>query len=417
MNAATAGSTEDVNSIVAVVNEDVIVRSELNAEIRQLAAQLEQNGTRPPPIATFERQVLERLILKTLQLAAAKRAGIAIHDGLLTRAVENIAAENGMSPAEFQKALEVEGINFQTFREGIREQITLSRLRDQLVVRRIEVSKQELDAYLIKSAGQLTERSDYHVFHILIATPDAASSDQIKRSKKKAEQLVDKFRTEDDISFKEIAVAESDGRQALEGGDLGWRNAAQLPSIFIDKLASMERGNISDPIRNSSGFHIILLKDYKGGERQIITQTHSRHILIRTNEITSDKDAQNRLAQLRQRIENGDDFAALARSHSNDKGSAIKGGDLGWTSPGDLVPKFEAALSALAQNEMSKPFQSQFGWHIVQALDRREHDNTEKAQKAKARNAIRERKATEEGELYLRRLRDEAYIEIRLSDS
>ncbi|VAX07425.1 Periplasmic chaperone and peptidyl-prolyl cis-trans isomerase of outer membrane proteins SurA [hydrothermal vent metagenome] len=412
----TAGSLEDINGIVAIVNDDVIVRSELNNQIRQLTATLQQNGTRPPPIAVLERQVLDRLIMKTLQLAAAKQAGIIISDVLLARAVKNIAAENGMSPTEFRVAVESEGISFHAFREDIREQITLTRLRDQRVIRRIEVSERELDAYLDKAAGQFTQRSDYHISHILITTPDGASAEQINSAKKKAEQLVVRLRTEG-ASFKEIAIAESEGRNALEGGDLGWRNAAQLPSMFIDILAGMESGGISNPIRNSSGFHIIRLNGYKGGERQIITQTLSRHILIRTNEITSDKDAENRLQQLRQRIEGGDDFGALARSHSDDKGSAIKGGDLGWVSPGDLVPKFEATMDALEKNEISHPFKSQFGWHIVQVLDRKEYDNTENVQRTQARNAIRERKANEEGELYLRRLRDEAYIEIRLSDS
>ena len=413
---ATAGEIEQIDSIVAIVNDDVVVRSELNAEVAQLVGQLRQKGTRMPPKSVLERQVLERLIVKKLQLAAAQQAGIMVNDRLLTRAVTNIAAENGMSLDQFREALEADGIGFQKFRENIREQITISRLREQRVVRRIEVSKQELDSYLKKESGRLTQRSDYHLFHILIALPEGASSEQIADAKSRAEQLLSRIR-QGEISFKEAAIAESDGRQALEGGDLGWRNAAQLPSFFVEPLASMERGDVSEPMRNSSGYHLVWLQDYKGGERKIVTQTHARHILIRTNEITSDDDAQNRLAQLKQRIEGGDDFAALARSHSDDKGSAIKGGDLGWTNPGDFVPKFEEMLSTLEINQVSKPFQSQFGWHIVQLLEQRKHDNTEEAQRALAREAIRERKAGEAGELYLRRLRDEAYIDIRLSDS
>ncbi len=411
----TADVIEDVDSIVAVVNDDVVVRSELNSEISRLLSQLRQSGTRIPPRSVLERQVLERLIIKKLQLAAAKQAGIVVGDGLLTRALKNIAAENGMSLDEFHEALDADGIGFGRFRETIREQIALSKLREQRVVRRIEVSEQELDSYLKKESGRLNQRSDYHLFHILIATPEAASPEQIADAKLRAEQLLARIRR-GEISFKEAAVTESDGRQALEGGDLGWRNAARLPSLFIEALASMSRGDVSEPLRNSSGFHLVLLDDFKGGERKIITQTHARHILIRTNEITSDDDARNRLAQLKQRIEGGDDFAALARSHSDDKGSAIKGGDLGWTSPGDFVPKFEAMLETLKINQVSEPFQSQFGWHIVQLLGRREHDNTEEAQRAMARDAIRERKAAEEGELYLRRLRDEAYVDIRLAD-
>ncbi|HEC15095.1 MAG TPA: molecular chaperone SurA [Sedimenticola sp.] len=412
--AAPAGEPTEIDGIVAVVNDDVVLRSELENEIAQLAAQLQQKGVRPPPHSVLERQVLERLILKKLQLEAAKRAGIVVDDTIVDLALKNIATENDMSLPEFQEVLSSEGISFRAFREGIRDQIIMSRLREQVVVRRIEVTEQELAAYLAKNSTRLGQRSDYHVFHILVATPDGASPEQIASAQKKARRLVEKLRAGAD--FKEVAMAESDGRQALEGGDLGWRNAAQLPTMFADMLANMERGQISDPIRNSSGFHIIMLDDYTGGERQVVTQTHARHILIRTNEITSDEDARNRLDQLRQRIEGGDDFGALARSHSDDKSSAIKGGDLGWTNPGDLVPKFEQAMSLLEPGQVSPPFKTQFGWHIVQVLERRQHDNTEEVQKAKARNAIRERKAAEETELYLRRLRDEAYVEIRLPD-
>lgn len=411
----TAGVVEDIDSIVAVVNDDVVVRSELNSEISQLVSQLRQKGTRMPPRSVLERQVLERLIIKKLQLAAAKQAGIIVGDDLLARALKNIAAENSLSPSEFQEALEADGISFRRFRKTIREQITISRLREQRVIRRIEVSEQELDSYLKKESGRLNQRSDYHLFHILIATPEAASPEQITSAKIRAEQLLAKIQ-QGDIDFKAAAVAESDGRQALEGGDLGWRNAAQLPSFLVEPLADMNRGDMSKVMRNSSGFHLVLLEDFKGGERNIITQTHARHILIRTNEITSDDDARNRLARLKQRIEGGDDFAALARSHSDDKGSAIKGGDLGWTSPGDFVPKFAAMLETLEINQISEPFRSQFGWHIVQLLKQREYDNTEEAQRSLARDAIRERKAAEESELYLRRLRDEAYVDIRLTD-
>ncbi|MCF6355546.1 MAG: peptidylprolyl isomerase [Candidatus Polarisedimenticolaceae bacterium] len=406
---------EEVDSIVAVVNDDVIVRSELDAELSQLVSQLRQQGTRIPPRSVLERQVLERLILKKLQLAAARQAGITVSDGLLTQALKNIATENGMSLDEFHRALDADGIGFGRFRDSIRDQITISRLREQRVIRRIEVSQQELDNYLKKEAGRLDQRSDYHLFHILIAVPEGASPEQIADAKSRAEQLLARIRR-GEIGFKEAAVAESDGRQALESGDLGWRNAAQLPGFFLEPLAAMKRGDVSEVMRNSSGFHIVLLDDFKGGERKMVTQTRARHILIRTNEITSDEDARNRLAQLKQRIEEGDDFAVLARSHSDDKGSAIKGGDLGWTNPGDFVQKFETVLDGLEIGQISEPFQSQFGWHIVQLLERREHDNTEEVQKALARDAIRERKAAEEVELYLRRLRDEAYVEIRLPE-
>lgn len=410
--AAVSEEAQDLDSIVAVVNDDIIVRSELETRIDQLSAEIAQRGTSLPPRHILERQVLERLILIKLQLEAADRAGITVDDSILATAVSNIAAENNMSLDQFRRAVEAEGIGFQQFREEIRSQITISRLHNQQVTSRIMVTDQELKSFLDKD-GVMDGRDEYHLLHILIATPEGASPQEIATAQRKAQGLVSQLRSGSD--FRETALAESDGRQALEGGDLGWRKTNELPSFFTDILGDMERGEISDPIRNASGFHIIKLEDYTGSQRHIITQTHARHILVRTDEITSDEDARIRLEQLKQRIDGGDDFAALARSHSNDKGSAIKGGDLGWLNPGDTVPAFEEQMNRLSLGEVSQPFQSQFGWHIVQVLERRKHDNTTEVLRTKARNIIRERKAAEETELYLRRLRDEAYVEIRLA--
>lgn len=403
---------QDLNSIIAVVNDDIIVRSELDSRVSQLAAEMKQRGTRLPPKSVLERQVLERLIVIKLQLEAAKQAGITVSDDILAMAVNNIAQENGMTIEQFRRAIETQGLSFQGFREEIRNQITISRLHNQQVAARVVVTDQELKAFMDK-VGTSSERAEFHLLHILVATPEGASPEEISAAQLKAQRLITQL--QDGADFREIALAESDGRQALEGGDLGWRKSTQLPSLFADILGEMERGEISEPIRNSSGFHIIKLEDYTGGERHIITQTHARHVLIRTDEVTSDEDARTRLEQLKQRIEGGDDFATLARSHSHDKGSAIKGGDLGWLNPGDTVPVFDEQMNRLPLNTISQPFQSQFGWHIVEVLERRERDNTQDVMRAKARGTIRERKAAEESELYLRRLRDEAYVEIRLA--
>jgi peptidyl-prolyl cis-trans isomerase SurA len=408
-----AQESADLDSIVAIVNDDIIVRSELEERLGQLVAELRQKGTQLPSRAILERQVLERLILVKLQVEAATQAGIQITDDMLAQALANIARENNMTLEQFHQALAAEGISFRTFREDLRDQLIISRLHNQQVTARIVVTDQEVEAFLAKASANGSQRADYHLLHILIATPEGASAQQIATAQAQAQRLVARIR--EGADFRETALAESDGRQALEGGDLGWRPADQLPSLFADRLTEMERGEITDPIRNASGFHIIKLEDYTGGERHIITQTHARHILINTNEITSDQDANIRLDQLRQRIEGGDDFANLARSHSDDKGSAIKGGDLGWVNPGDLVPRFEEQMNLLQPNEVSMPFRTRFGWHIVQVLERREHDNTEEVIRAKARNTIRDRKANEESELFVRRLRDEAYIEIRLA--
>lgn len=412
---ACSQQVEPVDEIIAVVNDDIIVRSELDNEILKIVSQLRQQGQRMPPQAAIEKQVLGRLILKKLQLEAASRAGINVSEDIVAQAINNIARKNNLSLSEFRRTLEEGGLSFRSFRQNVKEEITLQRLLEQEVRRRIRVTDQEVETYLARQASNLGERSAYHLQHILIATPEAASPEQIERARREAESIVQSLR--DGADFTDLAITKSDGRQALEGGDLGWRPANQLPTIFVDLVINMERGEISDPIRTASGFHVIRLNDYKGGDRKIVTQSHVRHILISTNEVTSNADARTRLEQLRLRILGGDDFAALARSHSDDKSSAIKGGDLGWTAPGALLPRFEEEIAKLAPGELTQPFRTEFGWHLAQLLERRQHDSTREAQKAEARRAISDRKTAEESELYLRRLRDEAFIDIRISDS
>ncbi|MEE9357059.1 peptidylprolyl isomerase [Candidatus Vondammii sp. HM_W22] len=415
INQAQSAGVQDVNSIVAIVDDDIVARSELDNEVHKIITQLRQKGTRLPPQEVIEKQVLERLILKKLQLAAAERAGINISEDILAQAINNIARKNNLNLSEFRRVLESGGISFKEFRQGIREQIVTQRLKDQEVRRRIRVTDQEVNAFIARQSTSVGRRTGYHLLHILIATPEGSSSEDLDASRTKAERVITELRRGDD--FHAMALAESDGRQALEGGDLGWRPTNQLPTIFVDRVAAMERGEISDPIHTPSGYHIVKLADYKGGDKQIITQTKAQHILINTNEITSDNDARTRLEQLELRIERGDSFSDLARSHSDDKSSAIKGGDLGWVTQGDLLPYFEEQMKKLAPGELSEPFRTEFGWHIVQVLERREHDSTQDVQKAEAKEAISKRKTAEQSELYLRKLRDEAYVDIRLNPS
>ncbi|MCW8891257.1 MAG: peptidylprolyl isomerase [Sedimenticola sp.] len=412
---AQAASVQPIDEIIAIVDDDIIVRSELDIEMMKIVSQLRQQEQRLPPKAILERQVLGRLILKKLQLAAAARAGIVVSEDIVAQAINNIAQNNNLSLSEFRQTLEQGGISFRSFRTGIQEEIIMQRLQDQEVRRRIRVTDQEVDAYIARQAKTTGERSAYHLQHILIATPEAASPEQMQRARERAESIVTSLR--EGAVFADVALTESDGRQALEGGDLGWRKANQLPTLFADLVVNMERGEISEPIRTASGYHIIRLNDYKGGERKIITQSQVRHILISTNEVTSNADAKTRLEQLRQRIVGGDDFASLARSHSDDKASAIKGGDLGWITPGALLPRFEEEIAKLAPGELTEPFRTEFGWHLAQLISRRQHDSTAEIQKAEARKTISDRKVAEEGELYLRRLKDEAYIDIRLGNS
>jgi peptidyl-prolyl cis-trans isomerase SurA len=412
---ATSAQAYELDRIVAVVDQDVIVASEMDQEITLILAQIRERGTRLPPRAAIERQVLERMINKRLQLQAAKRLGIQVDDTTLARAIGNIAEKNNLTLGELRDTLEAEGISFAAFREDTREKIILARLRAQEVVNRITVTDREVQHFLESNLAQSSGRSEVHLQHILVALPEGASPEQSRSAKEKAEQLVDKLRAGAD--FAELALIHSDGRQALEGGDLGWMKLTEVPSLAAEAARSLEAGGVSDPIRSSSGFHVIRVAEIKGGERQLITQTHARHILIKTNELVSDQEARARLAQLRHRLIGGDAFADLARSHSEDTGSAIKGGDLGWVNPGDTVPSFEQEMDSLQPNDISQPFQTPFGWHILQVLERRRHDNTEQMLKTKAQEKIRNRKADEATDLWLRRLRDEAYVEIRLEQA
>lgn len=410
-----AAEVEELDRIVAVVDEDVIVTSELRAEMSTVVSELRQSGTRMPKMAVLEKQVLERLILRKLELNRAKLAGINIGEDVLAQTVGNIARQNNMSLSEFRQVLENEGMSFRGFREQVREQIIINRLLEQEVRQRIRVTDQEIEDFIAREAINIGKPTDYYLLHILIATPEGASPEQLEKARDEARRLTAELRA--GLDFRTAALNQSDGRQALEGGDLGWLAVNQLPTLFADKILEMNRNEISDPIRSSSGFHIVKVEDYKGGERKIIDQTQVRHILIRTNEITADEDAQTRLDQLRRRILGGDDFANLARSHSDDQTSAINGGDLGWISSGDLVPSFEREMEKLEVGQLSQPFRTDFGWHIVEVLGRRQQDSTEAIQKAEAKSAITKRKFIEENALYLRRLRDEAFVDIRLDDN
>ncbi|RLJ17654.1 molecular chaperone SurA [bacterium endosymbiont of Escarpia laminata] len=405
-------AVEELDQIVAVVNEDIIARSELDSSTRELATQLLEKGTGLPARNILERQVLERMISKRLQMQAAKQLGVSVDDATLSKTISNIAKRNNITLGELRDTLESDGINFTLFREKLRRDIIISRLKQKEVINRIVVTDQDVRNFLAREAGGNRQRSALHLQHILIATPEGAAPEDIQAAKKQAGDLVVQLR--EDADFGEVAVRESDGRQALEGGDLGWIEAARIPSIFTQVVDSMEPGDISDPIRNASGFHIVKLLETEGAKRHLITQTHARHILVNTNEIVSDSEALHNLETLRTRLENGEDFSTLARSHSDDKASAIKGGDLGWTSSGDMVPQFEKQMDTLEPGGISHPFQTQFGWHIVQVLERREHDNTEEMIRTSARKAIRKQKAEEATDLWLRRLRDEAYVEIHL---
>ena len=341
---------------------------------------------------------------------AAAGAGIAV--GLTDEQIEKgIAALEGV---EGRMTTIDEGQDFAAFREEIRNQILIARLHQQMVGNRINVSEQEIDNQIANAKTSGSDDKEYRLSHILIPVPEGAGPDAIRAAEDKAKETVAKLRGGAD--FAATAVSVSAGQTALQGGDLGWRSAAQLPTVLVETVRGLTPGEITDPIRAAGGFHIVKLNDVRGDGRHVVTQTHVRHILLTADELLPENELQNRLAQLRARIQGGEDFAALARSHSKDKVSASKGGDLGWVNPGDLVPQFEEAMNALKPNEVSEPVQTRFGWHIIQVLDRREHDSTDEFKRNQVREQIRKRKTDEELALWLRRRRDEAYVEYRTGE-
>ena len=404
----------ELDRIVAIVNDDIISRNELDARLRRVREQLRQSGTAPPPPDALHRQVLERLILRRIQLQIARNSGMRVNDESLNRTLLRIAQQNELTLREFRDAVERDGYDFAQFREEVRDDILIAEVRRRQVENQINISQRDIDDYLsmMEGRGAEADRHRYRIGHILIAVPDGASSEEIDEARERAERVLEELRAGAD--FANMAVTHSDGQKALEGGDLGWRLASELPTMLADAVLRLETGDVSEPVRSASGFHLVKLVDRQGSQRQMIRQTLARHILITLDALTDNAEARRQLAVLRERIVNGQDFGGLARIHSDDPGSASKGGDLGWIDPGNTVPVFERTMDSLAPGAISKPFRSQFGWHLVQVLERRDRDATETSQRAEARRRLRSRKIEENTQAWLRRVRDEAYVEYRL---
>jgi len=411
---AAAPEIVEIDRIVAVVNNDVIVYSELRTRLKAVVQRLEDSGVPPPPVDVLEKQVLEQLILDRLQMQMADSTGIRIDDESLNRQIADIARQNNLSLREFRDVLSRDGYDFVAFREEIRDELIKSRVQQRQVQDRVQVTDRDIDNFLATRAKQGGNNPEYRIGHILIAVPDGASPEQLADARDEAEDILARLNA--GANFGRTAAAESDGRQALEGGDLGWRKGGELPTLFENVAPKLQKGEVSDIIRSSSGFHLVKLLDVRGAERHVIKQTHAQHILIRTTAVISAEDARSRLNVLRERIVNGADFNQLAQASSDDPGSAVKGGSLGWLSPGDTIPPFEKTMDELEVGEISKPFETQFGWHIIQVVGRRDRDSTEEVQRANAATALRERKVDEELQSWFRQIRDEAYIEYRLDE-
>ncbi len=405
---------EEVDRILAIVNSDVIVESEVRQELVSTIKKLETRGVSVKSVPALARQILEQLILQRVQLQEAEQSGVRISEEELSRAVSRLAENNKLSLAEFRMAVEQEGMDYLQFREDLRHDLLLSRLKAQKVERRVEVSDAEAEAYVSTLNMQADAISAWHLGHLLIGLPDAASPEQVQEALQKASTLAARVRAGAD--FTQIVVENSAAQDALEGGDLGWRKKGEIPKLFSEIVPSMKDGEISEPIRSGSGFHLVkLIATQRENTQHVVQKTKARHILLRTNELVSNADAELKLTQLRERVIGGDGFSELARAHSED-GSARSGGDLGWVNPADLVPEFVEQMDKLQPGEISAPFKSRFGWHIIQVEDRREEDNTQEFLATQARALIRKRKIEEETENWLRRLRDEAYVEYRLED-
>jgi len=403
-----------VDRIIAVVNDEVITERELEARVDFALRQLRQQGTPPPPREVIARQLIERLINDRVQLQHASEIGLRVDDNDLGRALERIAGDNKMSLPQLRATLEKDGVPFTKFRDDIRNEIVLSRLREREVAQKIVITDAEIDNFLQSQKTQQGRGDEFNISHILVAVPESASPEQLQIRRARAEEALTQIRGGTD--FRQVAAAFSDGPEALQGGQIGWRESNRLPSLFLDALQPLKVGELSGLLPSPNGFHILKLNERRGGQAPLIVQqTQARHILIKTNELVSETEARNRLLALKERLDNKADFPELARAHSEDT-SASRGGDLGWLSPGDTVPDFEQAMNALKPNEISPPVKSPFGWHLIQVLERRSKDMTQEGQRLNARQALRERKTDEAHQEWVRQLRDRAYVEQRLED-
>ncbi|KFB78154.1 MAG: Peptidyl-prolyl cis-trans isomerase SurA [Candidatus Accumulibacter cognatus] len=403
-----------IDRIVAVVNDEVITQHELRARLDSALGQLQRQGMSSPPRNVLEKQVLERLVMDKVQLQQARDMGLRIDDAQLEQALQRIAAGNNLSLAQFRAVLEKDGIAFASFREEIRAEITIARLREREVESKIFISDGEVDNYLASASVQGGTEEEYQLAHILLRAPESASPEQIQKLRAKAEQMLERSSKGED--FAQLAAAYSDAPDGMKGGNLGWRSLDRLPTMFAEAILKLKVGEVSPVLRSSNGFHLIKLLAKRGGiAAQAVEQTHARHILIKVNEVVSESEARHKLESLHARIKHGASFAELARLFSQD-GSASKGGDLGWIYPGDTVPEFERAMNLLAPGELSQPVQSPFGFHLIEVLDRRIQDVSSERRRAAARQTLRERKLDEAYQDWLRQARDRAYVEIRLDE-
>lgn len=403
---------QQIDKIAAVVNEGVVLKSQVDQQYEAVVARLKGQEGQMPPAQVIRQQVLERLVLQEIQAQRAERLGIAVSDEMLNTALRDVAQRNGIPFDQMPMAMARQGVDYAAYREDMRREIALSLLRQRDVLTRIYVSPRELEQALDRQASQADDNAEYDVSHILLSLPESATAEQMNQVERRAQEIQQRAVAGED--FGQLAITYSQAQSALERGKLGWRRAAQLPQFISEEVVKLEPGQVSPPLRTPTGFHIVKLDAVRGGDGpMVVEQVHARHILLRPTEVQDDATTRQRLEDLRERILAGEDFAALASITSEDPGSAAQGGDLGWTGPGTFVPDFDEALGKLQENEISEPFRTQYGWHIVQMLGKRFHDQSDEVRRQRVLTALRESKVDEETELWLRRLRDEAYVEYR----
>lgn len=417
----TAGTAQRLDRIVAVVGEGLVLESELAAATDRIRRRMGPEAERIPP-DVLRSQVLDQLIITRLQTQRAREAGLRVEDREVNETLRDIAAQNGMDLDAFLQNVRADGLQPRELRERVSEEILIGKLRQREVNGRIVITDEDVDRYLESESLRVQENREYRVRHLLISLPDGARPEQLHSAQRRIETLRERA-VSGESSFADLAIAHSDGQKALEGGDLGWLPGGYLPSLFSEVIPQLEVGGISKPFRGASGYHLIKLENVRtagreagDGDQAIVEEVHARHILLQLNEIRDGERARTEAETLRERVLAGGDFAELARAHSDDPGSANKGGDLGWAPARAYNPAFAKQVRDLEIGEISEPFQSSEGWHIVEVLDRRTRDQTEERRRNRARQALARRKIEEEGETWLRRLRDEAYVEIRLDD-
>jgi peptidyl-prolyl cis-trans isomerase SurA len=401
-----------LDRIAAIVNDGLVLKSELDVQMSSVQKRLQEQRVELPSQSVLQQQVLDRLVVQEIQMQRAKHVGLTVTDEQLNGALQEIAARNKIPFDQLPTALSAQGVDYKVYRESMRKELTLSTLRQRDVIAHINVSPHELEQYLARQQNAASN-DEFNVSHILLSLPAAATPQQLEDISKKAQDIAAQAGKGED--FGQLAIANSNSQTALDGGQLGWRKGGQLPQFILDLVVKMKPGEVSEPVRTPSGYHIVKLTERRNGEAPvIINQIHVRHILMKPNELDDDETVRQKLAKLRERIEKGESFAGIASTASEDPGSAPDGGDLGWSGPGTFVPEFDKAIADLKDNEISEPFKTRYGWHIVQMLGTRTYDSTDDVRRQKAFAAIRESKADEETELWLRRLRDEAFVETKM---